>query len=613
MRISKLINRMSSGGLGLLLGFLAGAVALQAQVSLPDYVVSGSRVANQAATGSLDMPVTALRFDPRIDLQGRGTVEAQADVAIRGGHFESTGFRVGAAPLADAQTGHYSAEIPVPPSMLTGPTVSTGADLAAGGFNASAGSIAFGWRPVQDAVVASASAGQYALNRQSLYVARTRAAGAGTLAGDIEWARSEGDGSRPGGDHLFSRIAARAQLRAGDAQTDLFLGYQDKFFGWPNLYTPFGFNETESLQTTLVLVNHERRDAAGNRFAASAFFRRNKDDYEFNRAVPGASNPFQHTTVTRGVSAQGRIARFAGGALDYSLDATADRLDSTALTFGDYMSRRIFRASLLPRWEWAAPRGTVGARAGAVLEDSNREGGALAPIVALDWRVDGLTAYLEYSGASQLPSYTALNSSAASGLFRGNRTLARSESRNLEAGLRGRLGGWSVETALFRREDDRLVDWVFRRGVTARAASAVDVETVGFEWIASRRTGRVEVVAGYAWLRKEGVYDAGAGDGSFYALNFPRHRLTLALTLELAPGLELRSDNEYRVQEPNPLRTAGGERAWLSAAGLYARWRTLPGWEFSVLVDNLAGSDFQEVPAVPAGRRQWSVGASRRW
>jgi hypothetical protein len=39
----------------------------------------------------------------------------------------------------------------------------------------------------------------------------------------------------------------------------------------------------------------------------------------------------------------------------------------------------------------------------------------------------------------------------------------------------------------------------------------------------------------------------------------------------------------------------------------------LRGVELSLLVDNMWDSDFQEVPAVPAARRQFSAGAIWRW
>jgi vitamin B12 transporter len=582
------------------------------QTTLPDYAVHSTRVANQTSVGTIDMPVSGLRYEPRVDVQSRNLAEAQADVAIRGGIFESTGFRLGAAALGDPQTGHYFAELPVPPAMLQAPRVLVGAENAAAGFNATAGTVSYGWRAITSQRTLSASAGNFGYNRQSAYFAEAREFAAGSLGADVEWTRSEGDGSRPAGDHDFDRIAGRVQWRSPHAQTDLFAGYQRKFFGWPNLYTPFGFNESENLQTALVLLNHRWADRAGNEIAAAAFWRRHKDDYEFNRAVPGASNPFLHTTWWRGAAVSGRKV-LARGALHYAADFARDRLESTALTFGRYSRRSLTKLSLVPEFTWERADASVTARAGASYDDSNRAQSAVSPLASVTWRRAGATIYSELSESTQLPTYTALNSSAAAGLFRGNPNLGRTRTRNLEAGARGEWAGWSFEGGVFRREDEDLVDWTFRSGVVARTANAVDLRTQGLELLATRRTARLELVLSYAWLEKRGDYGSALIDASFYALNFPRHRITAAMTWRVGGGLELRSDNEYRVQEENPLRTVGGDTALLSSLGLYYSPPGLKGWEFSFLADNLWQSDFQEVPAVPSARRQWAFGVARRW
>src|SRR5258708_39450919 len=99
--------------------FLGTTVVLRAQgpVTMPSVTVYSPRVANQSPVASFAMPVSALRYEPGVDLQARSLVEGQADVTIRGGIFESTGFQVGAITLLDPQTGHYLAEIPIAPAM----------------------------------------------------------------------------------------------------------------------------------------------------------------------------------------------------------------------------------------------------------------------------------------------------------------------------------------------------------------------------------------------------------------------------------------------------------------------------------------------------------------
>ncbi len=593
-----------------------GLRADEAILDFPKYVVFSEQVANQTPVNTFAMPVSGLRFEPRVDVQARNLAEAQADVAIRGGVFENTGFKIGALSLYDPQTGHYLAEIPIAPAMLLTPKVLTGADNALAGFNAGVGTVAYGWRPIEQRGEASVAAGDYATNRQSLYqgvVSSTGIAGE-TLAADVELSRSESDGSVPFGDHNFKRATGRIQLRGAQSQTDFFAGTQQKFFGWPDLYTPFGVNETEDLHTQLYVFNHRAWTSPEDYWQLGAYYRRNYDDYEFNRAVPGQFNPFQHTTHVRALSLEGHQT-LPAFAVAYSAQAMADSIESTALTFGRFHTRSYLKLAAVPEFSTATSAGQLKFRAGATYDDTNRDGSALSPLVVAELtRPDGTRLYAEYAETTQVPSYTALNSNPAAGLFRGNPDLGRETSRNLEAGAAFRSGGWSVETALFYRWDDNLVDWTFTRAVSAaRSANAVDTGTLGGEIVAARRTRRCDVVLGYTFLDKSSDYGAAAVDASFYALNFARHRLTAAVVLRLGAGWEARLDNEYRVQEKNLLRVTGGNEAFLSAFGLYYLPPRVRGLEFSVLVDNLWGSGFQDVPAVPAAHRQFSVGAAYRW
>lgn len=586
-----------------------------AHYELPKLTIYSAQVANQTPAATFAMPVSGLQFEPRVDVQARNLAEGQADVAIRGGIFENTGFKLGALGLYDPQTGHYFAELPVAPAMLTTPRVSTGADNARQGFNAQVGTVTYGWRPIAARGELAMAAGSDDLHRESFYhgfVASEKLAGK-TFAADLDLSRSQSDGSVPFGDHLFKRVAGRVQLAGEGSQTDLFIGWQEKFFGWPNLYTPFGFNETEFLQTELYALNHREWTSAENYWQVGAYYRRNYDDYEFNRAVPGASNPFIHTTRVKAVAAEGR-QELDGWAVAYNAQFLRDNLESTSLTFGPYASRDYLKVAVVPEFTTDTAPGKLTLRAGATYDDTNRDKSALSPVVAADLRsAGGARYYAQYAESTQVATYTALKSNPVAGLFRGNPNLGRESSRNFEVGLEFARAGWTVQTALFHRRDDDLVDWTFRRGVTARTANPVDINTTGLEIVAIYNTARCDLILSYAFLNKDADYGSAAVDASFYALNFPRHRLTAALVARLARGLELRLDNEYRVQEENLLRTIGGDEAVLSSAGLYWLPATARGLEISLRVDNLWDDDFQEVPAVPAARQQVAGGLTWRW
>ena len=595
--------------------------AEDAPVELPSVTIYSPRIANQEPVGSFAMPVSALRYEPLVDLQARNLGEAQADVTIRGGIFENTGFRIGGLSLYDPQTGHYFAEIPVAAAMLAAPRVLTGVDNALEGFNANVGTVAYAWRPITTRGEATVGLGQYDLQQQNFYqgyVSGAKIAGR-SLAADTEYSHSTGDGTIAFGDHHFSRADGRIQLANADSQTDLFYGYQAKFFGWPNLYTPFGVHETENLQENLLALNHRQNLSADEFVEFGAFYRRNKDDYEYSRESPGLYNPYQHTTWARSASLSGRSE--AGPVmLNYSAEVMSDNLASTSLKYGHFMSRTYYKAGVLPEKSWAldATRQLV-AKAGLTFDDTNRDASALSPAAELavveNAGAAGVDRYFfSYAKTTQVPTYTALNSSPTAGLFRGNANLGREMAQNLELGWARTRGVWSVRSAVFYRRDLALADWTYSDvSPAARTANAVDIDTFGFEGVATYTISRLKIVLGYTFLNKAADYRGASVDASFYAMNFAKHRLTAAVVAQLGAGFELRMDNAARIQENNRLRVIGGDEALISSLGLFYLPKAVPGLELSLSADNLWDSNFQEVPAVPASGRQVAGSVTYRW
>lgn len=615
---------------GSLLVLCLGATVLHAQSEsasqrLPEITVYSDRVANQTPAGAFAMPVSALRFEPLVDIQARNLTEAQADITIRGGIFENTGFRLGAFSLNAPQTGHYLAENPVAPAMLGAPEILTGADHALVAMNSTVGAIAYDWRPVKTTGFVSLGAGDNSLNREEFYQGYVSDVKLGDrhLAADVGWAHAESDGGVPNGDSDFSRADARIQLANKISQTDLFAGYQAKFFGWPNLYTPYGSNESENLQTLLFLLNHHVDLGGGDFFEAGAYHSRNKDDYAYNRFAPITSpaHPYQHTTWTSGAALGGRQDLGDGFHLNYHAETLSDKLVSTSLTVGHYHSRTLDHVVLAPEKSWRLDDGSeLIAKAGAGWDDSDHASSAISPIVELarEQNTGALhRIYASFATTTQLPSYTALDSSPTSGLFRGNPNLGRETSRNLEAGVHLALEGWTLQAAVFHRREDDLVDWTFppfiSPAIPARTANAVDIDTTGVELVARKSWSAVDFVLGYTGLTKDADYHGAPVAASFYALNYARNRITTAFTVRLGEGVTLHFDNQVRWQAANALRTIGGNEAFIGALGVTWRPVNLKAVTFDVRADNLWNSAYQEVPSVPAAPRQLSAGVTYIW
>jgi len=604
-------------------GFLSASVGFaedDGDQEISEIAVTASRVANLRPAGTYAAIATQLRFDPLTELQSRGLPEGQADVTVRGGLFENTGFKAGSVTIMDPQTGHYVAELPIDPEFLSTPELLIGIDNSIAGFNSNIATVEYSLRKIQDGGSVLIGAGSDKLAFQSLRFANATSTATGADLGfAMSAARSEGDGTVLNGDHEFERFNVHLQRGDDSQQTDLVLSYQDKFYGWPGAYTGFAsLPETDLTKTSLLLANHRNEFASGF-WELGAFYRRLEDDYDFDRTTQesGAPGSFDHETRVYGVGFQGSRR---GNALEwhYAGQLTADELVfSTDLTEGDFDSRNYASISLVPSIDVLRDDDrVVTLQFGATFDWSNRDGSEISPVLGATLRKSSTTGShyvsFEYAGTSQLPGYTVLKS-RPTGLFGGNASLGREKARQASISAGKETADWDGAVTLFYREDDDLVDWTFEGGAPfARQANPVDIDVIGLEVFIRRHWESFDLVGGYTYLDKNADYGSAVVDASFYALNFATHRATLAANYRIANRLELRLDSEYRDQESNPLRVSSDE-AFLISASLAWEPENGKGFGFSLAADNLTDDDFQQFPGTPAVGRQVSLSARYVW
>ena len=597
----------------------ATANTLSDESTIEQITVEASPTANKLPVGTFDSPISNLEYDPRVDLQSRNMAEAQADVTIRGGIFENTGFRVGSATLLDPQSGHYFAEIPIAPQMLSGPDVLTGADNALYGMNSSVGTVSFGWKPIITGGSVSLGTGTNDFNLQSIHAAKNTQIDSltnYTLGFEGEYSHSQSDGTIDNGDHDFSRASARVQLASEHSQTDLFFGSQDKFFGWPNLYTPFGVNETEDLETRLWMLNHKQSYADNSHFEVSAYYRTHDDHYIYSRENPSAFEAF-HKSEVKSLGLSGRHEQSDALAINYSAQFIDDSIESTTLE-NNFTSRKYYKLSILPEYTIAQKNQQLTFRLGAAYDDTNRddaEVSAIGDITLNTQNSDGTaqTIYLSYAQASQVAGYTAIGGSDSGGLFRSNYNLERETTSNLELGLLLEEQSWQLNSAIFYRKDNNLTDWTFNFDSTsARFANPVDIDTAGVEFLATKHFDTTKLIASYTYLHKSENYGAADIDASFYALNFPDHRITLGAVWNPTDILEFRIDNEWRKQHENALRGSDDD-ALFTHLTLKITPPMVKNLFITLAADNLWGESFEEIPGTPGRGEQYTLSATYSW
>ena len=600
--------------------FTYAQASTNSETEIEQIIVEASATANKLPVGTFDSPVSNLEYDPRVDLQSRNMAEAQADVTIRGGIFENTGFRVGSTTLLDPQTGHYVAELPIAPQMLTGPYILTGADNALNGMNSSVGSISFGFKPITTGGNVSVGTGTNNFNLHSIY------AGISTEIDDAknwqlgfegEYSHSQSDGSIENGDHDFNRASARIQLIGADSQTDLMYGSQDKFFGWPNMYTPFGVNETEELETRLLMLNHQQNYADNSHFEVSAYYRKHNDHYVFSRENPSAFEAF-HETKVKSIAISGSHAQNTAFAVNYSAQYIEDEIESTTLE-NNFTSRTYYKLSVLPEYKIDLKQNQLlTLRLGAAFDDTNRDDSELSLIGDISLNTqnsDGSeqTLYVSYAQASQVAGYTAIGGSEQGGLFRSNYNLERETTKNIELGYLMQEQTWQLNSAVFYREDNNLTDWTFSFDYSsARFANPVDIDATGVEFFATKYFDTTELIASYTYLNKSENYGDADIDASFYALNFPDHRVTLGAIWTPNDLIEMRVDNEWRKQHENALRN-GKDTALFTQLSLKITPTVINNLFITLAADNVWDESFEEIPGTPGRGEQYTLSATYSW
>jgi hypothetical protein len=121
-----------------------------------------------------------------------------------------------------------------------------------------------------------------------------------------------------------------------------------------------------------------------------------------------------------------------------------------------------------------------------------------------------------------------------------------------------------------------------------------------------------EIITSYAYLNKSEDYGAIDIDASFYALNYPGHRLTLGTIWHLTDTIEIRVDNEWRKQQENILRN-GDKNALFTHLTLKVSPINFQGLAIIFAADNLWDENFEEIPGTPGRGEQYTVTVTYNW
>lgn len=416
-------------------------------------VITHEQIAASSATNLADI----LAKEGAITISRRGAPGAQADVSIRGSHFEQTLVLINGIPIQSPQTGHNNLNVPIPPShierieIVEGPgAMQYGGSTTGGVINiitregdekTISGSVEMGYGS-HDTMTAGASVAQQSENLSQRLSIKT-------LRADSERK------NQPNDIKMYDALYTGQSL-SGPVKFKWGLGSEQKRFGAWGFYSDSAPDARESITTRMAWTGLEYKENDW-KVDADIYWRDYKDWFlttigsnrYINRhktQVYGLKGSIQHSDST-GVTALGAHLR--------QEEIRTNSLKRNASNAVEKHSRKEGTAWITRRQElsdsWLLDLGLTAAK-------YTEYGTHWLPSAALSWQfTEQWRTFLSAARSMRAPSYTEMFMAAGGNI--GTATIRPEKVDAVELGLAGNIESHHLKAALFERRSSSLIDW----------------------------------------------------------------------------------------------------------------------------------------------------------
>ncbi len=190
-----------------------------------------------------------LQYAMNVDVRSRSAFGVQADISIRGGHYDQTLILVDGVKVNDPQTGHHALNIPVPFSLIEKIEVLQGGASRVFGPSAFSGVInIITKKAVKNSLELQTSLGEY--GTWNAGASGTLVKNKFSVTGAYEHVRSKGYISATD----FKKNAGSVKVEQDYTQGSISLGYgfMNNDFGATNFYHPKFYNQYEEVASQLL-------------------------------------------------------------------------------------------------------------------------------------------------------------------------------------------------------------------------------------------------------------------------------------------------------------------------------------------------------------------------
>ena len=532
---------------------------------------------------------------PGVDLRTRGGNDVQADLSMRGGTFDQMLVLLNGVNLTDAQTGHYTLDLPIDISMVERVELLTPAQLMARGQVAFCGAVNIVVSDhYRDRLLADLSAGSYGTAKASLLATKTLGPWALTAAA----AYNRSDGYRPNTDYRHGSLYLQAARHSERNDLHLQLGGQMKDFGSAGFYSTTYPDQYEATRTLVASLTDKMHFSAFD-LQLSAYGRLHRDRFELFRdgyvdSVPAWYTSHNHHLASlAGLSAR-LVKPLPLGELVAGADLRREGIASNVLgiadtTLHDPFDHSAARTSTTLFAGYGLSRKAFSAEAVALGLHNSQFGFHYGLSATASYGHAPLCASLSLARTFRLPTFTDLYYQSAT--QQANPDLNAESSTTAEVALQSRWGcGLDLRLSAYYRAGTDIIGWArpteadlwLSMNHTAVDAMGLDA-SAAYRFRIRRAAVRTTLLYAFCHIDSDsrGLIASSATDHL-------RHRLQAWLSVQPLPRLQLKAGADYRFREgqyveDGATRDYGGtllvdaaaEYALLSSLTLYAEARNL--------------------------------------
>lgn len=524
------------------LGGIFFTISLVAQTQLDEVVVSSPRlnipfsedsksVTVITAKQIADAPVTSLadllRFQAGIDVLQQGVEGANADIYLRGGTYSQVLLLIDGIRVDDPQTGHHTLNSALPLEVIERIEIVKGPAARIYGQNAFTGAINIVTKKVDDSKVTltdrigSFDTDQFGVTAQH----------AGEKVQHIAHVSlQESDGYRYNTDFQNFHVFTKSNLAPGTNRLSLMTMFTERKFGANGFYRAVtAKDQYEETQSSLVaLTSAVSSENQKWIWTPRVFWKRGQDEYVYIRSNPSV---FRNVHITNRLGASVDVKNTnAWGATGLGIEFSTVNIQSNNLGDKNRSIAHLF-------FEHRFSTGTIDITPGFAWSNYSDMGDFFYPGIDVGYRLgQNLKLTFNTGYTYRIPTYTDLFYVSSTTI--GNPDLMPEEALSHEVSLRYKTSNWSIETSVFKRDGENLIDFVKK--------SPSDVA-----WVAENISGKITTIGGelstewryrigkqthtlalsYAYLEDDYIKSV----YSKYALNFLRHDVNVNLTKQLTP------------------------------------------------------------------------------